>query len=689
MQAAKIQLANIFQNNLTLIVPVYQRNYDWREEQCKQLFDDLKETVKKSNEHFMGAIVCQDRKLGGQFNEYVIVDGQQRISSIVILAKALYDSKADEDTKFSIQANFIKHFTPNSKYAFKILPTEYDRAIFEKLMNGAEFSDAEKKSKLYSAYDCFKKEIEASNIEVSKLYTAIFNLQVVQIILDNEQPQQIFESLNSTGKDLTETELIRNYLLMDLDSDFQEILYKEYWLPMERLLKNSETVETFMFQYLVSKRRTITDMKGKKNIHISKNELYFTFKKYFSENYSGDKTEQVEKFLKDMYGYAQFYSRLIFDETTDFQTLSALDKKFFELIYILDSKSMPIILMDLNNRKFDEQTFMQMVDALISLAFRAKVCKQSADNAQTAGNILSRLEKNPPIDIDSFWAAITAGNGKYTFPNDEQFKFALISPEFYLTLKGTTCKYFLYKLEKNAVNAQNLPPYKKISVDYVTPKKLNKAWKNYLEAKNDLQNHEIYLNSLGNLVLTEDIKRDTSFFAEKRVNFATSKFYYTRDLKGYSDWTSRQIRRRTEDLSELALKIWSLPEKYAPVKVIDSIIFTLDSDFKILKGTKPEILYIMKKEENVTAWKEVAYKILTALYYTDKDIFIEAAENFVSTNSEDFVTPLQIGENFYIEVKLDTKALMGRIKKIVESFDSLSGINFSEEIWFTLKTPKD
>lgn len=140
--------------------------------------------------------------------------------------------------------------------------------------------------------------------------------------------------------------------------------------------------------------------------------------------------------------------------------------------------------MDLNNRNLDEETFIQMVDALISLVFRAKICKQSIDNAQTAGNILNRLEKNPPVDTDSFWAAITDGNGKYTFPNDKQFKDALKSPEIYLNLKANTCKYLLYKLEKNSGNAQNLPRYKDIFVDYVMPKKLNKMWKMYLESKN-------------------------------------------------------------------------------------------------------------------------------------------------------------------------------------------------------------
>ena len=120
MQAGKIKLADIFQDRVTLIVPVYQRNYDWHVEQCQRLFDDILKWVETSEEHFLGAIVCQDKNLGGMFNEHIIVDGQQRISSIIIFAKALYDSTDDENTKNRLQNNFIKPSTPNPKYQFKL-----------------------------------------------------------------------------------------------------------------------------------------------------------------------------------------------------------------------------------------------------------------------------------------------------------------------------------------------------------------------------------------------------------------------------------------------------------------------------------------------------------------------------------------------------------------------------------------
>lgn len=688
MEATYIGLTDFISGEKVCVIPVYQRNYDWKKSHCDQLFKDLESLLnQKKPEHFLGTVVYQAQKPNA-FTEQIIIDGQQRITSVILLAKAVYDLSDSAEIRKRIYTAFIK----NSEYdtEFKLRPSEFDSEVFKKLMDGKTFDDMET-SRLYLNYKFFKDKILNSGYELSAIREAINKFQIVALKLGNENPQEIFESLNSTGKDLTQTELIRNFLLMDLNSNVQENFYKKYWLPMERILQNSETVETFMFQYLVSKRKTITDMKNSRNIHISKNALYPTFKKYFSQNYSGEKTEQVEKFLANLYHYAEFYSRLLFDQNTNFENLSALDKKFYELKYQVGASSSPIILMDLNDKYekniFDAETFLQMVDALISLTFRAKICRQDgADSAQSAGNILSRLEKNPPISIDAFWAAITEGNGKYSFPNDEQFKQALSSSELYLNFKGDNCKYLLYTLEKHCGNAQNLPPYENIFLDLVMPRKLNKDWKKYLESKKDLDNHEIYFNSLGNLILTEEDKKDSSIFNDKRVKFATSKFYYTNSLQNYSDWTSKQIRRRAETLAIQALKIWIFPEKYQKSFETDENNFTLDRDFRILTGRKPKMLSILDKSKEVRHWRDLFREVLNSLNEADEDIFTESAKDFISTNSSKFREPLQIGDKFYIEVNFDVKTLLGRLKIIVEKFDIIGGTNFKSEIWFTLKS---
>lgn len=443
MQAMQIKMVEVFPMNATLQIPVYQRNYDWRQEQCEKLFSDIETIADKGGTHFLGAIVYKDKKIGGMFNELIIVDGQQRITSLILLARALYDSTEDKDIRYAIQANFFRHAVTNPKYPFKLQPTKYDVDVFKKLIGGEELNAHEKSFRLYESYKIFKEKISKSKFSVEQIHNALYSLEFVRMILDGENPQQIFESLNSTGKSLTETELIRNYLLMNLDDDPQEFLYNEYWLPMERLLNDSKTVEEFMVKYLVTKRKSskYTTRDGR-NIQISKNALYEMFNYYFKENYGeGDKAQQVENFLEDLLHYAEFYRRLIFTGADNFEKLSALDKKFYELIHLLDATNSQIILMDLNERytrgEFDEKIFIQIVDALISLNCRAKVCRRTGiDTMQSAGNVINRFDKFPSLNADSIWQVATQGKGKYAVPSDEEFKQALTSLEIYSSLRN-------------------------------------------------------------------------------------------------------------------------------------------------------------------------------------------------------------------------------------------------------------
>ena len=693
MEATYIGLTDFISGEKVCVIPVYQRNYDWKKSHCDQLFNDLESLLnQKKPEHFLGTVVYQSRK-SNTFTEQIIIDGQQRITSVILLAKAVHDLSDNEELRERIFTAFIK----NSKFdaEFKLRPSEFDSEVFKKLMNDETFSDMET-SRLYLNYKFFKEKIANSGYELSAIREAINKFQIVALKLGNENPQEIFESLNSTGKDLTQTELIRNFLLMDLESNAQERFYKNYWLTLERVLKTSENFDMFMIHYLISKRKSSTDMQDGRKIQISKNFLYPTFKDYFDKNCDGEtKTTKVENFLKELYHCSEFYRRLLFDENTNFENLPALDKKFYELIFQLGASSSPIVLMYLNDMYekniFNEFNFMKMVDALISFIVRAKVGGLTGLDNEKAGNIIARLEKESIIDIDSFWKAITCGRGGYSFPNDEQFKQALLSADFYKTLKPDKCKYILYKLEKHFGNAQNLPSYENIFLDFVMPSKLNKTWKKYLESKKDLDNHVAYLNSLGNLMLTCNDKKNSAAFSEKRTDFGNSAFYFTKLLRNSYDWTSGQIRHRADFLATQALKIWILPEKYNQTTTNEGNIFNLDSDFRNFIGTELEILSIFDKEYRIRYWIDLLRRIAKEFYDLDKKIFIQSLQNDrlkrnFSTNPENLTAPFKIDENYYVGAGIDSKTCLNFAKIIVENFDRIGGTNFKSEIWFTLKS---
>ena len=685
MDAGVQQFTKFISGEIILVIPVYQRNYDWKTVNCEQLFDDIARIIETGKPHFIGTFVYQYKPTLKAPQEYVIIDGQQRITSIILFAKALYDLTDDEELKTDIKAKFLKHTTGRAlKNKCRLQPTDYDRQTFEKLMTDTfdenNFTPQEKNSVLYRNYLFFREKISASNQMNEDLCDAINQLNVVSILLQDENPQEIFESLNSTGLDLTKADLIRNFLLMPLEYDEQKRLYKNYWLEIEKLLQLSGKVSIFLEQYIVAKLKSRDAYATK----VSSSSLYNVFKRYFE-----DKNLTTEICLKDLYRYAKFFRRFIFDDDTKFDKLSALDKKFYELVHLLNANNAPIILMYLLDRRerepFDEATFINFVDALISFVFRAKVCGNAGITSQFAGNVLARLDRENFLNEKIFWRAVTFGKGKYTFPNDKDFQASLVKNNLYETIKPALCKYLLYSLER-AARAKELPAYSEATVEHIMPQKLNNGWKDYLRERNDLSAHEMFLHTLGNLTLTAyNSELGNADFDVKKKIYEQSNFSYTRNLTKYDEWTSKQIQSRAKRLAEAATKIWTLPEEFNSRSINLGDSFNLDSDFGVFTGEKPAALFISGTEIKVSGWVNILREIVRQLYTLDKDTFRQAAatrKNLFSTEPNNF----KLDENFYMDTKnIDTKSCLRIAKSLAEKFDSLGETNFKDEISFTLR----
>lgn len=689
MDAKKFWLHDFISEKRTFVIPVYQRNYDWREENCAQLFEDIVRIIENGKPHFIGTFVYLENTGADIFRDIIIIDGQQRITSIILFAKALYDLTDDEDLRDDIHSTFIKHSKGELKGKCKLRPTEYDCNLFEKLMADSFdekiFTPLETTFALYRNYKLFRDEISAAKYTPKEFYRATGQLNVVSIMLQDENPQEIFESLNSTGLDLTSADLIRNFLLMPLAYDEQKNLYKNYWLKIEELLRPSDNVENFLIQYLITKRKSGAVMETKKR-RLSNRNLYAVFKDYFAKNFHG-----VKQCLEDMLRYAKFFRRFIFSDETKFENLSPLDKKFYELTHVLDAGNAPIILMYLLDRHerepFSEETFIKFVDALISLTFRAKVCRRNGIHPQFAGNVLSRLDKEDSLDEKIFWRAITFGKGSYSFPNDKDFQTALVTKNLYETIKPALCKYLLYSLEK-ATRAKELPAYSSATVEHIMPQRLNGAWKNYLRERNDSSAHELWLHTPGNLTLTGyNSELSNGDFDKKKEIYSVSNFYFTRNICRYPEWTSAQIQTRAKKLAEAAIKVWTLPEEFGSRSVNFSDTFNLDSDFGALKGTRPATLTFDDTEIKMPYWNHMLREIVRRLYAFDKDAFRRANQSAIdkkilfSTEPTNF----RLDENFYMKMGIDTKSCLKAAKNFVENFDNLAGTNFMEDIWFTLR----
>lgn len=288
------------------VIPVYQRNYDWKTENCKQLYDDLIKVVKNSRKsHFFGSIVSSYLP-NGRYTEYLVIDGQQRLTTVSLLLLAMFrlikEGKVVPKTETMAQEIFEDYLVDKhqpKETRVKLKPVKNDRSAFEKLFDVDDEKD--KQSNLTYNYEYFYNRIQKEEISIEELYDALFALEIINIELtSDDDPQLIFESLNSTGMALSEGDKIRNYILMGLPASLQNDYYEKYWNRIE--LCTNYDVSLFVRDYLSVKQQAIPSM----------SKIYVTFKAYVEE-----KGLETEPLLIELLEYAKFYDLLLKGKTTD------------------------------------------------------------------------------------------------------------------------------------------------------------------------------------------------------------------------------------------------------------------------------------------------------------------------------------------------------------------------------------
>lgn len=695
----------ITSSDIVFVIPVYQRNYDWNKDNCQQLFTDVMGLVGKNDSHFMGT-VCY--KMEGRY-KCVIIDGQQRITSIMLFLKAIYDMTTNLNLKDKVKNQFLINPYTNNDLKLKLKPIKKDEAIYKKLLNLDFFSDDyfskdEKNSNIYRNYAFFKDWIVAegnNGIFESDIEDAIERLEIAEIELTNENPQVIFESLNSTGMSLTNTDLLRNYLLMSMDYSDQEELYQKYWLQIENIL-DAENMELFLVHYLIMVRKSNAIMeKGKKAIISAKN-VYYAFKLTYPNIAKGNAKEEITRVFKELFKYANFYKHFLFNQDTNLLTLSKIDKKLYDLFYRLDVKHVAVLLLYLYD-KYDQQfisedIFIETIDICISFAMRSKVCNYNSFSTQFCGLAVGKLALQP-IDanfINRFWGAMVSGRGRYAFPRDDEFKDALMNQGIYESLKSSGTKYLLYTLEQNLDHAKELPPYDSGTIEHIMPQTLSKKWADYLSEKGELTLHLKYLHTLGNLALTNyNGTLSNSSFDEKSKEYSKSNYAYTKELAGLSKWSSSEIVLRASRMAEAALQIWKMDPKYNLDEQIETgVTYDLQADFPSFTGTKPAIVHVMDKESTISTWVDFVMLAAKEFYDLNSEIFremIATSNSFLrrkhlfTETEKGLRRPRKIADDVYIELNLNTEDLLKVIKVMADYYDQQMKTNYGDEIWFTVR----
>lgn len=567
LQAGETTLNKLLNTSRQFIVPIFQRNYSWQKSQYEQLwFDILRASkFKEKQNHFIGSIVYIDMGTpAGRPQQLLLIDGQQRLTTISILLCAIKDyvQKFNLETKLINLAKIKNQFLYNSdeidEDRYKLLLNVQDKETYIKLIDNTIFTVNKPATNIIKCYEFFYERIEdfiKQHGQIDEIYAGIFKLSLVSISLDkdSDNPQMIFESMNSTGKDLSQTDLLRNYLLMDLTPEKQTRLYKTYWKPMEELFgediyKNDvNKFDYFIRDFLILKSDT-----G----HICKiNNVYENFKRYYLDN-------NCEKFavLKDLFTYAKYYACIDLLQENDnelklyWQEFKKLDNHVVYpfLLKLYDDYSRQILI---------KEDFKKILQVVISYLWRRAICEIPTNSlSKTFATLYQAVDKEDYVN--SIIKAFVFKSTYKRFPSDYEVREKLQTKDIYhFRLR----KYLLEALEnyyhKEPIDL-NTANY---TIEHIMPQNIehNLLWQQML-GEDWQEVHSLYLHTLGNLTITGyNAEMSNKSFGEKvngESGFKHSHLKLNESIAQCDVWNKKAIQRRTNILTDIILKIWKYPE---------------------------------------------------------------------------------------------------------------------------------
>lgn len=635
MDATKGNIYSILNGNKQFLIPVYQRYYSWDIEQCKRLWNDI-EDMQKHNKygHFVGSIVnIAEQAMPTGVQKYMIIDGQQRITTLTLMLIALrdYAIKHPEDTSINyrrIDNMLLKNEYEDGDERYKLLLTENDRDILISLVERKPIPD-NTISRLLVNYEYFAEQIEKNKLLPSEIYESIGKLQIVNITLDRtiDDAQAIFESLNSTGKELSESDLIRNYILMGLKNDEQMYVYEHMWRPMELLFeyeKQGSVMDRFFRDYLTMKLTRIPKIDN----------IYEEFKSY----HLNCEFSSIQDLCTDLLKYSKYYTDMVFVRSSNKEICSLYsDIKDLKMEVVF-----PFLLKVHNDFKegiISEDDFIEILKMCISYVFRRSICDIPTNSLNKTFATL-RNEIKPDDYINSIKAFFILRDDYKQFPDDDKFVSAFESRDIY---NMRSRNYILSHLENYNNKASII--IENYTIEHIMPQntKLNDEWKKELGPDwREIQKK--YIHTIGNLTLTaynsEMSDRPFMVKMDMQGGFKESALRLNAYLVKLTEWNEEHINERAKLLSDKAKEIWTYPklsdEKLAPYREQEKTIqkYSLDS-YDINAFTKTLFEVLDKRIMNLSSDVKREYKKQYIAYKLDTnfvDIVIQKQRLRISVN---------------------------------------------------------
>ena len=657
------------------IIPVYQRNYDWKMEHCKQLYDDLVKVVRQNRKsHFFGSIVSVQSETG-TMEEFLVIDGQQRLTTISLLLLAIYHllcsgkltSQDHQLTDKILKKYLIDEYEPEEK-RIKLKPIKNDQKAF-----GILFEKDEERipdSNLTINYQYFYDRIQRGELSVDELFDAICRLEIINISLNHEDnPQLIFESLNSTGLDLSEGDKIRNYILMGLPNDLQTKFYEKYWNRIENY--TDYDVSSFVRDYLSIKQQSTPNM----------NSVYPAFKKFVEDAEQAD----IEPLLKDLLEYAKRYTILLRGGHSD----ERLNGCIYRLNRLSTSVTRPFLLEALRLREngiLSADELVEIFQFTESYLFRRTICDLPTNALNKIFLLLHReiirMDGSEENYAEKFKYVLLSKKERARYPSDDEFAESMSTRNIY----GMNPKNKLYLFERleNAGTGETKDVWGHLdrgeySIEHIMPQHLTAAWVAALGEEHE-SIHANWLHRLANLTLTAYNSRySNSPFADKRDmahGFKDSGLRVNQWIGQKEKWGLSELEERDQLLRNRVIGIWPYPTSSyrPPEKQLDSV--SLDEDI-VLTGRILSKYSFKGAEQPVASWADMDQQVITMLHAENKAVLTKLAVSqdpavdlslHFSMSSTAFNSCRQIDTNLYVWTGTDTQYKINILRKIFALF---------------------
>ncbi len=670
MQASEIRFEEFLsQPKTNFIIPVYQRNYDWQEQHCIDFLNDIETLAKKEKDsHFLGSIVyiksddIEAIELG--MKEYIVIDGQQRITTTMLFLKAIYDLSQDEWDKEDILENFLVNKTRGGN-KLKLKPIKNDNTIFQELIKNSDTTSSQD-SRIIINYNFFKDHIKDSTIKINDYFRAFRRIWIVYIGLDRDKddPQLIFESINSTGLSLSEADLIRNFILMDKKQSDQIYLFEEYWTKIEQIL-GSEKISSFIRDYLTMKESKIP----------KQNDIYLSFKRYIQKAQIN-----VEDFLKDLLYYADIYAKFLYLNYEN-RGINQIIKELKELKVTVAFPYLLSLFSDYRQNIIDENILLKSILLIRNYVFRRSLCEYNTNGLNKVFQALHREH----ISIDKYkedYYGYLAGilldkRGTAIFPRDDEFEQYFTHKDIY---KFKNKNYLLYALESN--KNKELVSFSELTIEHIMPQKLTTKWNLELGDKYS-ETHDKYLHNIGNLTLSGyNSTLSNKTFHDKKEILTSSGIRLNSYFLDIEQWNKDEIEKRAKKLfHDIALNIWKIPISSETISANTAKLdfYSLDDDFEA-KGTKIKKIIVLGKTIITSSWIQCFTEFSKVLYHknnllfnsflTDDD-FQGLKQRIITSNPDECRRATKVFEEkeIYLECNLGANSLLNYIKLFAEKFE--------------------